>query len=328
MKNFIKKLFLLSVPAGLVLIAILLGPYDKKFAYAYLKGDYEEASSIYKRIFERQQPIDVAFIGTSHTLNGVNDSLLENTLSAKLGRDVKVANLALSHFGANVHYAIFKDLLKTKKPKLLVYEVREVEARFSHFAFPIIADTEDVLLPEAFMNTYLFRDYIYALQSRYAYLKTMSAKQPVTLAAKANLNYGYSPINHIAPYDELLMYRQQELQKPMFYLGEDLKNIEFSHSKSYVQKIYEIARENDVEIVFLYLPSYKSPVNKPVEYEFYNQMGHVWMPPSQILNDSTAWADINHLNHRGATALSGWLVKELEKNNALQGSRLGAIEKK
>jgi len=312
MKKFITKLLLLSIPVVLASVLILAGPYDKKFAYRYLQGDYQMATWIYDRIFEREDPIDVAFIGTSHTLYGVNDSLIELNISRQLGKKVRVTNLGLPHFGTNVQYAIIKDLFKAKKPKLLVLEVREVEARFSHFGFPIIADGEDILLPELIPNVYLFRDYGYALQSRITYLK--EELLPVERQyPKLNLTYNHG--FKVMPYNRslaaLLQEEQQQRAKPMFYLGESFKEIEFNLAKEYIAKIYQLTKEHEVKLIFLYLPYYNVPVARPAEYAFYNQMGEVWLTPPGILKDPSKWADLAHLNAAGATELSNWLSKEL-----------------
>lgn len=317
MKKFFVRLAGLAAPVVLALILFLWVPIEKKYAYQYLKGDFSKAGWIYKRMYEKTDPVDVVFIGTSHTLNGVNDSLIEASLSMKLGNHVKVSNLSLNHPGANAEYAIFKDLLKTKKPKMLVLEVREVEARFSHFAFPIIADRDDMLMPEIVPNVYLFRDYLYALQSRYSYLKHQLDPEEETITEWAQRSYGYLPNSKSISAEDLEKHLQAKINSPMFYLGEPFKEIEFNLGKEYLKKIHKLATENEVKLVFLYLPYYGIKIDKPVEYDFYRQMGEVWFPPAEILEAPEHWSDLYHVNDIAATKLASWLTTELQNNEFL-----------
>lgn len=317
MKKFITRLAIFSAPIGVVIILLLFVPVDKKYAYQYLKGDFSKAGWIYKRIYEKTDPVDVVFIGTSHTLNGVNDSLIERSLSTKMGEPVRVSNLSLNHPGANAEFAIFKDLLKNKKPKMLVLEVREVEARFSHFAFPIIADREDMLLPVVVPNVYLFRDYLYALQSRYGYLKHQINPEKEEVTEWTERSFGYQKNSKKITPEELRIQAQEKINSPMFYLGENFREIEFNLGKEYVKKIHQLALENNVKLVFLYLPYYGIQVDKPAEYDFYRKMGEVWFPPADILGAPQYWSDLYHVNDLAATRLAEWLSSKLLEHDHL-----------
>lgn len=317
MKKFVAKLALSGTPVLLTIILLLMVPTDKKYAYNYLKGDFSKAGWIFNRMYEKEDPVDVVFIGTSHTLNGVNDSLIEAGLSMQIGERVRVSNLSLNHPGANAEYAIFKDLLKAKKPKLLVLEVREVEARFSHFAFPIIADREDMLMPEVVPNVYLFRDYLYALQSRYSYLKHRLNPQKEEPTEWSSRSYGYLPNSKEISPEELNTHLEAKLASPMFYMGEKLRDVEFNLGKEYVKKIHQLAIENNVKLAFLYLPYYGVKIDRPAEYEFYNQMGDVWYPPAEVLNAPEHWSDLYHVNDIAATKLAGWLTSQLQEHEFL-----------
>lgn len=317
MKKFLLKLSLLGLPIICLLLALLFAPVDKKFAYHYLEGDFSKAAWIYKSIFTKEAPLDVVFIGTSHTLNGVNDSLIQMKLNQQLDKTIKVSNLSLNHPGANAHYAIVKDLLKKKKPKMLILEVREVEARFSHFAFPIIADKEDVLLPELFPNVFLFRDYMYRIQSRYSYYKHQLVPRQENITEWNQRSFGYLPNSNSISAEELEKHLQAKLNSPLFYLGEDFRDIEFGMGKKYMQKIHLLAKENNVELVFLYLPFFGAPVERPVEYDFYSQMGEIWSPPSEILDAPEHWSDLYHVNDVAATKLAAWITDKLAQHPQL-----------
>ena len=83
---------------------------------------------IYERIHYDPTPIDVAFVGTSHTLNGMDggrvaEILARSGLREANGGCVTVANLAVPEYGRNLHWLIGKELLSTRPVKVLVIEV-------------------------------------------------------------------------------------------------------------------------------------------------------------------------------------------------------------
>src|SRR5688500_10631219 len=123
MKAFLVRfsIFLLTLVAGACAVFVL--PYDREYGYRTMfPGCGEQGRWIYNRIFVNPKNIDVAFIGTSHMMGAVQDSLI-NELLRKKGSSIEVANLGFCRGGRDLHYEIVKDILRHKKVKLLVVEV-------------------------------------------------------------------------------------------------------------------------------------------------------------------------------------------------------------
>ena len=114
MKKFLVILSFLGIPFLGLVIYLLQMPVDKAFGYSFTNNVDCNTSWIYYRIFENENPVDIAFIGTSHTGCGINDSLLTRKLSEG-SRPIQVANLAYCTKGRNMQKAVMKDLLEQKK---------------------------------------------------------------------------------------------------------------------------------------------------------------------------------------------------------------------
>src|SRR6476661_964112 len=99
MKKFILHilLFLLPIVAGWVMV--VSQSIDKKRAYHYLTEDGEGRGAwMYRRIYESKEPIDIAFLGSSHTINGINDTLI-NQLLRDSGSTKTTCNLGYCRLG-------------------------------------------------------------------------------------------------------------------------------------------------------------------------------------------------------------------------------------
>src|SRR3954471_5395782 len=110
-----------------VVISVSLLPVSEEVRYASLRDDAEGLRWVHERIMRSREPIDVAFIGTSHTLMGVDDQSIQRQL-ALAAKTVNVVNLGVIWAGRDLHLLITRELLARKKPKLVVIEINEHEA--------------------------------------------------------------------------------------------------------------------------------------------------------------------------------------------------------
>jgi hypothetical protein len=79
-----------------------------------------------------------------------------------------------------------------------------------------------------------------------------------------------------------------------------------------LEALLKRAKSRGVEVVFLYLPFFRSP-KQPIAAEHLSQYGK--MPsPADLLSDPSVWQNASHLNHVGATRLSAWVAKGLTKH--------------
>jgi hypothetical protein len=316
MRPFLYKLLLFSILSLVISsIIIVLIPYDRKYGYYSLSGDYRKGSWIYARIFNDPDNIDIAFIGTSHTLNAVVDSLIQNQLTESFRKPVKVANLALPHEGRNLQYTFIKDLLSNKNPNLIVLEVCERESIYSHFAFPYIAEGKDILFPRSIFNFNLIRDWSNALKIRLGYLKDkylLNINSGNLILTDSN-KFGFG-INPESITIEELKARKAIFENQLkFYENPLLSKILFRFNRTYLKSISEITYGR-TKIVFLYISNYDTGKKIPFDYEFYLNFGDVWIPPDSIISNPENWANYTHFNFNGAKKFSYWISGKIVEN--------------
>ncbi len=291
-------------------VIILYGPYNKQFAYSYVKQDSNHSSWVYKRVFKDVKPIDIAFVGSSRTLNGVNDSLLELYLNKNNKDKYNIANISFSWTGRNLQYILLKDLFRNKKTKIVVVEIREKESPFGHIAFPVIAEGKDIVFPQSYSNVTYFRDLYFAFKSRLSYLiKSKIIYTNFNDNIKSNnYDYGYMKNMDSLSFDELCRRSDMKNSEENNLLVTNYKSIEFALSKKYLEAINELAKEKKAKLMFLYIPFYGSRYSNSKDLKFYQQYGNVIIPPDSIINDSSNWANVSHLNEKGAKKLSKYLA--------------------
>lgn len=304
MRKFIGHITLFIAP---ILVLLVILPVNKRLKYQGLKDDcLNHGIWVHDRIFENEKPIDYAFLGSSHTINSINDKLINENID-----NGEAVNLGYCRFGRNLHYIILKELLSKKKVKHIFLEVREDENGFSHPIFPFMAETRDVLLAPPFLNHQLFSDiwthHVYKIELMQDELYKQEKEAPINLES-----YGFS-----ASYDTASSTFLEEIKtkrsQPKRQESEFERDFNKNYVRAYLAKINELCKENEVKLSFIYLPSFASIIEKPKEMNTYLQYGEVIIPPKSIFDNKDYWHDENHFNHAGAAAISLWLSEEIKK---------------
>lgn len=306
MKKLIINTLLFLIP---IVIFIIVLPNDKRLKYQGLEDDcFNHGIWIYDRIYNNDKPIDIAFMGSSHTLNGIDDSLISENI--QLGEAV---NLGYCRLGRNLSYVFLKDLIAEKQIKHLVLEVLEDEDRYSHPIFPYLASTHDVLFPPPFFN----RDILSDLWTHFVYkteiLQDIIYKQEQSKPIRT-VEYGFTTSQDTASV-EYLDSIMQKRSKPEPLMSKFERDFHMNFARKYLSKINQICNKNNIQITFLYIPAYGSHLVKPKEIETYSKYGKVLIAPRQIFDDKNNWYDKGHLNHSGAKALSLWLINQINDLN-------------
>jgi len=74
----LKNIFIFLFP---VILLVLIFPIDKRTRYTSLKDDcFNHGIWIHDRLFKNETPTDIIFLGTSHTVNAIDDKLIEDSL--------------------------------------------------------------------------------------------------------------------------------------------------------------------------------------------------------------------------------------------------------
>ena len=162
MVKLLKKLsFLALIISAFCLGVIFFAPYSRDYAYSYHPVSASEDGNKLGWAHQRmREPIDYAFIGSSHTLRGVNDGCIEAAVrSSGESPAVRVSNLGRNWLGRNLDYLMVKELLER--------QVTEKIPLGGHVLFPILATRDDISDPDNLGNLRLASDLQTAFKSRF-----------------------------------------------------------------------------------------------------------------------------------------------------------------
>ncbi len=328
-------LLLLATSCAMGLAAMVALPQDKFLRYQALSdGKAATAYWIYERIHMDPTPIDIAFIGSSHTGLSVHTRRLEDAL-ARQGITAKAANLYIVKSGVNMQYVIAKELLESRQVKLLVVEMTDTEDRKSHPDFIYLADTMDVLTAPIFVNLDYFPDLV-RLPGREVDLFLQSVGQhfgwnkPGVLPAYEGPNldnaefirtldgvrHDRNETHSRAQMEELRVEQERSITPPL--LPASLNNLEYRMPRYYENRILALAGAHHTTVVFLYTPRYGGPT-EPEPYQRYADRAQLINPWAQI-QDYTLWLDETHLNWEGAKRMTDFVASSLASRKELRVS--------
>lgn len=336
MTHFPLRAFVLLFIAGtLVGLCAMIGlPQDKYLRYQALNdGIAPNAYWIYERIHFDPTPIDIAFIGTSRTGLSVHTRRLEEDL-ARHGITSKAANLHIVKNGVNMQYVVTKELLATRKIKLLVVEMIEREDRKPHPDFIFLADPIDVLTAPLLINLDYFSD-LARLPGREVdlffetQLEQHGLRRPdfvpppyvgpnldraevlLTLDGEARSR---NIFRTQAEMEDLRVKADSALAPAL--LPQSLRGLEYRYPRYYMERILALARAHDTKVVFLYLPRYGSPAQPPPYAQYADQVALI--NPWSQLQDYRLWSDDQHVNWDGAKLITDYLAEALAGYKELQ----------
>lgn len=307
-------------------------PHDPYLRYKSLTvGHYSKAKWIYERAVYDDTPIDIAFIGTSHTLNAVDSVKIENNIIKKTGSLKHVVNFAIPHLGRDMHKLITKLLIEKKLPEVILIEIRESEGRDQHPATHYLADGIDLLTAPLLVNQRYTGNLIrLPLRQSNLFLKTTF---PEFFHADTTFNvnaYKGAHFNFTTHYpsgksrdkehtkfvlDELYAQRSQKHSYKLARDNELMNFINFNANWVNLRGAVELAKAKGVKVYFTYLPSYNSG-SQPIDALIYEEMAPIlYIKNAQTLGNPKHWYDFGHLNGVGAMAyseeISALLIEEL-----------------
>jgi len=308
MKQILLKLALFFSLLLIPIVTLFMLPYPEEFAYHYIENDcYNHGSWIYDRINHNTTPVDVAFIGSSHTIHAIQDKKIEELL----GQNLNIANLGYCRFGRNIEYLILKMLLKHKSPKLIVIEVHEDEEMNSHDIFPYLADKEDLLLPPTAINRDYFSDLFNGGSARLEYFKARYIFRKTYPKPTSEL-YGYAASDRQVSREELEENKRLWKNRLSQTNPEIIENIQAKFPFAYLNEMVEILQKKNIPFMFIYLPESGSSLQKPKYAILYQKLAPLIIPPPTVFHDTSNWMDASHLNDKGSEVLSIWLAEQIK----------------
>jgi hypothetical protein len=288
-------------------------PTNTKRAYHYLTDDCEGRGAwIYRRVFESTKPIDIAFLGSSHTINGINDTLINQQIFTDSAHSISVCNLGYCRLGRDLTYVMMKQIIQQKNTKTFIIEVLPDENPFSHPVFPFLADVKDVVNPQTIINRSYPTNLYNAAISRIMYFRQDLFKDSLVYKYGLREEYGFSTNTFMADTNLLNQteIRRYKTRNKSFTWS---RKVNLPLPRKWVSNINTLANNNGAKIVFLYIPPYGSPEKTPIEMSTYASCGEVWVAPDSIFANKKNWYDDEHLNLQGANSLSTWVANKLKE---------------
>ena len=310
MKRVFFKILLFLLP---LVFLIYLIPFERRQRFIQLKEDCSwHGIWFFDRVHHNDNPVDIAFFGSSHTINGIMDEFIEKQLNIL---SVHVVNFGYCRYGVNIYSVLLKEILRSKKPKIIFLEVREDENRYSHPVFPYIADANDIFLATPFFNRDMVRDYFNSFLYRLQLLKVQYFKKDSIVPIRTG-DFGFMGSKDTASKAFLEKVKLEHM-KPKARLSPVERYFYMTYPRIYLKKLSELCIENNIRLSFIYLPEYGSQEKDPLEMMTYRNYGEVLIPPREIFEDPDNWGDENHLNRAGAGKLSKWVARKINKASYL-----------
>lgn len=311
MKLFLKNIFLFALPVLVALGVIFFKNTNREFNYNYIKGDCDARGKLfYKKLYTDCNNIDYLFVGSSKTMNGINDGLIEDSLNTGDTVKLHLYNAGYCRFGRNLDYLYCKEFISKNKIKKIFLEVRSDESTTSHPIYAYLANGNEILEGIKAINPKVFAElYNHTLMNLNATRCVLKLDKPDKNNEKLQL-HGYNNIDFIMPKEELEQYNQKEKSKLAKY-PINTEAIEYIYSDFYLNKIRSLCEENNIELNFIYLASFGNAHKTPAFKEKYEKWGKVIIGPDSIFCNPSYFKDVAHFNTAGATAYSKYLTKVL-----------------
>jgi hypothetical protein len=313
---------LVAVGSFIALAFIEDDPYSRYEAVR--STDYIKAGWIYERLHFDPTPVDVAFIGSSRTMQGVDSQQIEKALNSASGGNYHVVNLALPKLGRDVPYLLGRMLVETKKPKIVVVEVDYLNQREGTAIYPQLATFDDLLHAPQPDQDFL-HDFV-SIPARHGRLlwQSLTSKSEFDPARYRGAHWdddyqttgadGRMSQPRLESMEKDQLHREAvqwvSQQQNKFRQYDSWAWVEFYYNEAYEQRLLALLQQSGVKIVLLYLSAIGS-ADRPAHFERLSGYGELWPIPPDLTGDSTLWFNATHMNYHGAQRLSDWLAGKL-----------------
>ena len=319
LRLFLTVVFATVVAAYALTVALPHNPYIR---YQQFKDTiFERLAWIYERVHFDPTPIDIAFIGSSRTEAGVASPLLEKYLSEG-GRELKVVNLSIPSSGMDIRYAEARELLQAKQVKLLVIAVVEAFPRDGHQAYGDLETAGEIFksplivnrnlpktlarLPVRQIDLFVKSIFPQAFSLKGDFDGQPSAEDPAYERPETS---DLSPEEHAKALAEETARRKREIRWPI--LPENFRWVEYGVSRTYIERIAELAKDNGTELAFLFLPFYNG-YDAPLEMDWLQEFGPVWIADF-IKDNPENYRDAAHVKSVVTDSVARWLAGKIDQ---------------
>lgn len=312
------------------LALLMLLPNDPY--YRWQQGDGTilfRARWIYERIHFDSTPIDVAMIGSSRMEASVRAGELGAILSQRLGRPIRVVNLALPQEGRDLHWTVAREVLAARPELRLIVLSGGRESVTSHPGFRFLGDDRSVagapiMYNPAYMQNLLtlpYRHLAYFLQGLWPGAFALSPRFDAAVYRARS----FDPAQSFVMPDGTRTDRDKQVDMATIQAqraavasvqADDPKlrhlplDARYATERGFVRRIAALAAEKRVSVAFLRVPVYDAQPERFVDPGFYRRIGPV-LEATQLGADPRDYMDAGHLNRRGTARLLPWLADRL-----------------
>lgn len=310
--------------AGWIVLFFL--PTDAYQRYLSLRStDYIKGSWIYERLHFDPTPVDIAFIGSSRTMEGIDAAAIEAEL-ARSKISAHVVNLAVPSLGLDVPYLLGRMLVETKQPRIVFLETDYLVYRGDNPVFPLLATPRDVLEAPLLVNERLLPNLlsVAARNLTLTWQRLLEGRprfdkadyrgphwEDVYQVTGHDFTQGRARLTH--PEKERLevdaaRWVGNVMRKSSQY--DDWAWLELHYNETYQMRLIQLLRASGVQIVLLSMPAIGTP-EPPFHADVLLGLGEFWSLPGLVAGDDTLWDNPTHMNYRGAELYSSWLAEKI-----------------
>lgn len=298
-------LFVTTFLLAVVLTVLLVSP-SLEFRFKNVVGDCSGRSLfMYNAIYKNDQDAEVIFIGSSKTMNAINDSMM-----SRLGSQTFL-NLGYCRFGRNLDYFFIEQYCKTHHPKKLVLEVREREGDNSHAVAPFFLPLDQLLADAFSFNGDLFPDLYNKWLCNLKFIRSRLFNTDETGIPSVDPHCGF--FNTSQPPDLRQISEQKLKEERARAKNPGLHHEPLNRNAAlYFKKIKALCEAHHIRLYFLYLSSYANLSERPYSYDSYRSMGTYLSLPDSMLQNLSNFHDFGHFNPKGAGSASRYLLGRLK----------------
>ena len=289
MKPFIKHISLFLVPVIVYLFFVWGTNPTEQSRWDRVKGNCPKSSCLYNLINDTSANIDVAFIGTSRTLNSVIDTSLGTVWNKK------VANLGYCRQGRNLQFHILSLLFSKHSPEFVFIEINQDEDWYGHFDFGNILNTKAVFTSITDKNPKYLRDVRQNFVMKYDLFQREIKNTPYnTDCCSSGYFKRLDKEPNLTPATSAAINTKEQR----------------SYSEQYLEKMIALCAANNCKVRFVYLPTFGLLDYPPHYLNYYLQFGEIIYPPAE-LNAEKYWSDKSHFTGQASIIFTNHLAHQL-----------------
>jgi hypothetical protein len=325
---FLRTAFILVAALALAAGATFLP--DNPYQRFQLLDDtiYSRARWSYERLHFDPRPVDVAIVGDSKALIGLRAETIEQRLAAD-GKPANVVNMALEGDGRDQQWAFVQELLRTKRPKVIVLAINAQPYPWGHDSFRYIAPASEIRR-EAFLGLHDGRKDLMFLPFRQMKLfAAMLAPGPFGLTDRFDqARYAATPRDYLLRHqnsagewidfhdvlsaEALREQARKNAEAPRrSRLPAAVRGITDADDRVYTTLIARAAAAHGAKLLFVYQPNFEKPepiANRP----FYASLG-VIQDDTDLAGQAALFHDWAHVNTSGMQIVSDRVADDLAK---------------